>query len=359
MDMSAPPAPEELAAELAGTLRQGVTTRTLAACHTVLSLPIVRAKSASESTGDLATAAYGLLRELVITVDGRRGGPVATLLGLATGTRGAPLKDRRRQTAELLFISPAHLRTSDREATLIESLADELYAADSAYRLRHRHRKEPERPPERSGLGVDWLAQHRTYRRIWTPLSGVRNDLYVLRRYLTAEEEDRPAIADRLCSMTWHWARFLTALAQFVQEQGGLWLLADTDSEIAAADAMYKVQFYVPLGETDNSWLRTILADTPHDELDGFGDRLIAAGGRRRELMAAWVTWAGQCQEDGSSRECACSLHAWVQAADQFIRLIDEDWYRIADYYRTTEVDPGGLDVRKLWEQSSVDRRPA
>ena len=351
MDLTAPPTPEELAAEISGTLRRGVTTKTLAVCPGVLSLPIVRAKSAGDGTSDRATAAYDLLRELVITADGQRGGPVATLLGLATGTRGAPLKDRRRQAAELLFISPAHLRTSDREAALIESLADELYAADSAYRLRHRHRIEPERLPERSGLGVDWLAQHRSYRRIWTPLSGVHNDLYVLRRYLATDEEDRLAIADRLCTITWHWATFLTALALFVHEQGGLWLLADADSEIAAADAIYEVQFYVPLGEADNSWLRTMLSDTPHEELDGFGDRLIAAGERRRELMAAWITWAGQCRDDADATACTCSLHAWMQAAADFIRLIDEDWYRIADYYRPTGTDPGGLDVREFWKQ--------
>jgi hypothetical protein len=355
MEFTSPTSPEQLAAELAGTLRHGITTKTLANCPALLSLALVRAKSASDDVNDLATAAYGLLRELVVVVDGQRDGPVATLLGLATGTRGTLLKERRRQAAELLFISPAHLRTSDREAALIESLTDELYAADSAYRLRHRHRTEPERAPERSGLAVDWLAQHRSYRRIWTPLSGVRHDLFVLRRYLAADEEDQPAVADRLCIISWHWATFLTALARFVQEQGGLWLLADTDSEIAAADAIYKVQFYVPLGETDGSWLRTLLAETPHEELDGFGDRLIAAGERRRELMSAWVAWAGHCQKDSDATDCPCSFHAWLQAADQFIRLVDEDWYAIADYYRTSEADPSGLDVRDLLERQARD----
>jgi hypothetical protein len=350
MDLTVAPTPEELAGEISGAVRQGLTTKTLIACPAVLALPVVRAKAASGDTSDLATAAYNLLRELVVTVDGQRDGPAATLLGLAAGTRGTLLKDRRRQTAGLLFISPAHLRTSDREAALIESLADELYAVDSAYRLRHKHRTERERPPERSGLRVDWLAQHRSYRRIWTPLSGARNDLHVLRRYLASEDEDQPAIADRLCSLSWHWATFLGALARFVEEQGGLWLLADADSEIAAADAIYKIQFYAPLGETDNSWLRTILADTPHEELDGFGDRLIAAGERRRELMAAWVAWAAQCRSGADDPNCTCPLHAWLAAANQFIRLIDEDWYRIADFYRATDTDATGLDVRELWE---------
>lgn len=341
------PSPAELAAELASLLRTGVTTERLRHCPAILRLAVTRAKAASEQTDDLAVAAITLIREATTRVDDGANGPTASLLGLAAGTRGSLLKERRRWAAEAIHVSPEHLR-KDREPLLLEAVADELYAADSAFRLRHRHRTEPERPPEQSGLGVDWLEQHRSYRRIWTPLSGMRNDLYVLRRYLAAEHEDQPAIADRLCNITWHWTRFLVALERFVQEEGGLWLLADMGSEVAAADAIYKVQFYVPLGEADCSWLRTLLAETPHGELNGFTDRLIAAGDRRRELMAAWVAWARACDDHSESSDCICPLHAWFRAAEQFIRLIDEDWYRVADYYRTTDVDPSGLDVREL-----------
>jgi hypothetical protein len=309
-------------------------------------LALTHAKAASEQTDDLAVAAIMLIREAATRVDDGTDGATTTLLGLAPGSRGSLLKDRRRWAAEALHVSAEHLR-KDRESGLMEAVADELYAADSAYRLRHRHRAEPERVPEQSTLGVDWLAQHRSYRRIWTPLSGMRNDLHVLRRYLAAEEEDQAAVADRLCNITWQWTRFLVALEHFVDEQGGLWLLADAESEIAAADAIYKVQFYVPLGETDCSWLRTLLAETPHGELDGFGDRLIAAGERRRELMAAWIAWAS-CEDSGEPSDCTCRLHAWLAAAEQFIRLIDADWYRVADYYRALDVDPGGLDVGTL-----------
>lgn len=344
------PSPAELAAELSRLLRTGVTTERLRDCEALLSLALTRAKAATEQTDDLAVAAITLIREATTRVDDGANGPVAMLLGLAAGTRGSLLKDRRRWAAEAIHVSAEHLR-KDREPLLLEAVADELYAADSAYRLRHRHRSTPERLPERSALGVDWLAQHRSYRRIWTPLSGMRNDLHVLRRYLAAEQQDQPAIADRLCNITWQWTRFLAALERFVHEQGGLWLLADADSEIAAADAIYKIQFYVPLGEADCSWLRTLLADTPHGELDGFGDRLIAAGDRRRELMATWIAWAGGCDDHSEPSDCTCPLHAWFHAAEQFIRLIDEDWYRVADYYRATDFDASGVDVRELRDE--------
>jgi hypothetical protein len=341
------PSPADLAAELTELLRGGVTINGLRNCSSVLALPLARAKSASDDAHDLAVAAHTLITEAAIRADGGAAGAATRLLGLAPGTRGSLLKDRRRWAAEVLHVSVEHLR-KDREPLLLEAVADELYGADSAFRLRQRHRIEPERSPEQSGLRVDWLAQHRSYRRVWTPLCGARNDLNILRRYLDADDVDEAAIADRLCSLSWYWAMFLIALTRFVQEQGGLWLLADAESEIAAADAIYKVQFYAPLGEADNSWLRTLLADTEHEELDGFSDRLVAAGERRQELMAAWVAWASQCDDEGDADDCTCSLHVWLRAAEQFIRLIDEDWYRVADYYRASEVDPSGVDVREL-----------
>lgn len=326
------PAPSELAADLAGTLASGVTIESLRDCPAILCLAIVKAKSASDDDADLAVAADTVIREAARRVDdGDAYGPVATLLGVAPGSRGTLVKERRKRVAAILHVSAEHLRKG-REVDLIEAAADELYALDSAYRLRHRHREEAEREPEQTHLGIDWLEQHRSYRRIWTPVSGMRNDLAALREYLAVEEEDRDAISDRLANITWQWARFELALQRFVDEQGGLWLLADADSEIAAAEAIYKLQFYVPLGETDSSWLRTMLADAPHEELDGFGDLLVEAGERRRELMGLWIAWAGCLEPDKG--DCECNFHRWQRAADEFIRLIDDDWYRVADFYR-------------------------
>jgi hypothetical protein len=326
------PLPADLAAELGDLLRGGVTTESLRNCSAILGLSLAEAKSASQDTADLAVAADVLIREACRRVDdGDAYGAASSLLGVAPGTRGNLLKTRREKAAKALFVSAETLR-KEREHGILEAIADELYAADSAYRLRHRHRMEAEREPQDNRLGIDWLDQHRSYRRIWTPVSGMSNDLAMLRKYLAAEEEDQPAIADRLANITWQWARFVLAVERFVQEQGGLWLLADIDSEIAAAEAVYQLQLRVPLGETDCSWLRTMLLETPHEELDGFGDRLVAAGERRKELMGIWLQWAG-CQ--GADRaDCECDFHRWQQAADAFIQLIDDDWYRVADWYR-------------------------
>jgi hypothetical protein len=308
-------------------------------------LAVTRAKAASGSVDDLAVAAVILIREAASRVDdGDPYGAAGSLLGTAPGTRGGLLKDRRRKAAEALHISTETLR-KEREAGLVEAVADELYAADSAYRLRHRHRTEAERSPEKSRLGINWVEQHRSYRRIWTPVTGMRNDLAVLREYLAADQEDQPAIADRLVNITWHWARFELALSRFVEEQGGLWLLADIESEIAAADAVHRLRLSVPLGATDSSWLRTLLLETPHEELDGFGDLLVAAGNRRRELMGLWLRWA-HCPNTGDG-DCDCEFHRWQRAADEFVGLIDKDWYRIADFYKAADTEASGDDLRR------------
>ncbi len=332
MTEPAKPDPRALAAELAGLTRSGATTEALRDCPALLSLQLVAAKSASTDNADLAVAASIVLREACASVDEQQHGPAAVVLALAQGTRGSLLKDRRRQAANALNVSDEHFR-KNREELLLEAVADEIYAADSAYRLRHRHRTERQREPIDSRLGIDWRAQHQSYRRIWTPITGVRNDLPFLVEYLQDEDQYYDEICDRLCSISWHYARFSTALEQFVEEQGGLWLLADMETEIAAADAVYRLVTLAPLGAMDISWLRQLLAEATNHELEPFSDLLIEAGERRRELMGCWVRWASEC-DCRSADEPRCDRHRWEAAADEFIRLIDEDWYRVADWYR-------------------------
>src|SRR5436190_11330073 len=174
-----PPSPEALSADLAAMLRTGVTVEQCRKASALLRLELVGVKAASPSTDDRAVSASNLIREACAAVDGLSTGPTAVLLGVAPGSRGRLLKARRSEAAELLGYSVEHLR-KDREPLLIEAIADELYAMDSAYRLRHRHRTEAERQPPDSRLKIDWYEQHRRYGRLWTPLTGIRADLFVL-----------------------------------------------------------------------------------------------------------------------------------------------------------------------------------
>lgn len=386
MGASARATPENLAAELAGMLRTGVTIEACRKSPVICSLAIMEAKSSSGEPNDLAVAANHLIREACASVDSISEGPTAILLAVAPGYRGTLLKKRRTDAAKKLHITPGHLR-DEREEPLLEAVADELYGMDSAYRLRHRHRTEAEREPQESRLGIDWLAQHRSYRRVWSPVTGMRNDLIVLVNYLHEVKQagrvpktpghiaegsaERPVdfdmwsdLSDRCANLTWRLAQYSRELDAFVEREGGLWILAEAESEIRAADAIHRLDLNLPFGDADISWARTLLADTPHQELDGYIDRLIAAAERWGEFKAAWFEWAGDFLErdlGGTPIDVATTLVApadaheapttflrvasevpqtecgrWLAAGEEFIALIDDDWYRVADWYRST-----------------------
>ncbi len=349
MSASGTPTPEDLAADLGAILRTGATLKALERCPHILALALVRAKAAGHSQHDRAVAATGLIREATIRVDdGEQSGPHSVLLALAPGFRGTLLKQRRPQVARLLGITTDHLRDY-REDGLIEAVADELYAMDSAYRLRHKHREEAEREPTDTRTGVNWLERHEAYRRVWTPVASLRDDLWVLVKLLR-EEADWPDIADRVMNASWRYAQFSRELERFVEDYGGLWLLADIASEVKAADSLRRIDHHLPLGEADASWLRLELKRTPEQELDPFIDRLLAQKPRVDELMQTWIEWARTCACDLAEPEPErCEVHTWMQAADEFVKLIDEDWYRIADWYRASEASVHGVEVGELW----------
>jgi hypothetical protein len=349
LSQSASPRPEALAGELAGLLRSGVTAKALRDCPGILGLAVTAAKAASPAADDRAVAASGIVREAAVRVDAQADGPASTLLALAQGTRGSLLKRRRELAAELLFVSVEHFR-KEREELLIEAVADEIYAIDSAWRLRQRHRTTPERQPTDTRVGIDWLQRHQAYRRVWTPVAALRNDLIVLLDFIRSDA-DWPDIADRVMNQLWRYAQFSREMERFTEDYGGLWLLADIDSEVAAADAVYRIGWHAPLGEADSSWLRLVLGETPQEELDNFIDRLLKES-RGAEMIDGWLTWAKSCQCDLQAPDPErCEVHRWMAACDEFVKLIDRDWYRIADYYRTSESDIHGVDVRELWEQ--------
>lgn len=344
---------EDLTNELRGCHHASVTNRTLLKCAAVLDLAIVRARSASDSAEDRAVAARDLLGELAVRVDGKRNGPVATLMGLATGVRGALLKQRRPLVADMLGISVDHLRTSGREARLIEALADELYAADSAYRLRHRHRTEPERQALDSRLGVDWLERFQTYRRVWTPLYAARNDVWVLLTYFR-EGVDQADIGDRLVNIAWRWAQFQIELDHFISEYGGMWLLSNSEAEYVLTDALHRAELSVPFGEMDDSWVRTVLKDTKHQDLDPFRDAMLSQD-LGREMLKGWADWGRicHCYLDHPAVE-RCVVHRWINAVDEVSQILDEDWLLVADWYRIPREPPSNLDTAILRKERTA-----
>ncbi len=342
-----PPDRRKLATELAALRRHGVTTAGLSARPLLLSLSVVRAKAASSEQADLAVAAEGVIREAAARVDASTDGPASTLLALAPGTRGSLLKRRRATAADQLPVNVEHFR-KEREPALVQAVANEVYAIDSAWRGRQSHRTAGERHPVDTRTGINWLERHQAYRRVWTPVAALRDDLIVLLELLRSDA-DWPDVADRVMNQLWRYSQFLRELDRFVNEMGGLWILADVDSEVASADAIRRIGWHVPFGEADSSWLRLQLQRAPAEELDPFIDQVYPVE-RAKEMMTVWLDWAKACHCDLDDPDPErCEVHRWMSACDEFIRLIDEDWYRIADYYRTSPSDIHGVDIRELW----------
>jgi len=397
------PSPEALSSDLAAMLRTGVTVERCRAASALLALELVRAKAATPSADDLAVSASNLIREACAAVDGIDTGATALLLGIAPGSRGRLLKDRRRDAADLLGYSVEHLR-KDREPLLLEAIADELYAMDSAYRLRHRHRTEAERGPQESGLKIDWYEQHRRYGRLWTPIVALRADLLVMvdwMREIRAEVAtvsiapggELPVVVDgagvstagdvvaagivygvqvdaewwrhfneRCAQMTWRLAQHSREFVAFVERDGGVFLMADAESEVRAVDALYRVGIYLPFGDANVSWFRRLLADVPHEELDVFMERLFADEARWSPMFRKWLGWAEELLESGdvtsepdaasptlmaerdedspeaitraAPEEPASMCGKWLAAAEELITLVEADWFRVADWYR-------------------------
>jgi hypothetical protein len=80
---------------------------------------------------------------------------------------------------------------------------------------------------------------------------------------------------------------------------------------------------------------------------------------RGKEMITVWLDWTKTCNcEPDAPEPNRCEPHRWMSACDEFIRLIDNDWYRVADYYRASDIDIHGLDIQKLWHDESADPHP-
>lgn len=340
---------ELLAQELAQALPGGLSLKSLTEMPTLVALEIVRAKAVSSDPEDLAAAALGILGEACVQVDGTQHGALATLLAVTPSTRGTGISERRRQAAEILHISADRVR-KDREEKLVARLADELVVLDRTFQLRRKQREDAPSAPE-SRLNINWLERHEAYRRIWSPVSGLKNDLLVLLGYLrhnrdagvglTEANIDSPVpwpdLADRAMNLMWQRAKFTQAVDDFIADFGGLWLMSDPQQESKAAEAIYQIDFNGPCGEADDSWLRLQLKSSAHGELDDFID-VVYADPRGKDMQEVFLRWSDACRcspDEGVSPKPSCSVHAWLAACQQYIRLIDEDWDKVADWYRS------------------------
>jgi hypothetical protein len=169
---------------------------------------------------------------------------------------------------------------------------------------------------------------------------------------------------ERCAHMTWRLAQHSREWVAFVERDGGLFLMADADSEVRAVDALYRVGVYLPFGDANVSWFRRLLADVPHQELDVFMEQLLADDERWPPNCAAWLGWATDLLDSGdvtaalgtaspslmaeqeddipltitatAPAEPVSMCGRWLAAAEELISLVEADWFRVADWYRRT-----------------------
>jgi hypothetical protein len=328
-----------------------------------------RTISADERATDQVVIEIALRKAIERVGGGAYGESAAALFGLEQGTRTRNSRLRRELAAGKLG------RTADTfrkryEPTMLAGIATQILALCSEQYARDTREQRERGDPVESAMAVEWLRRFESYYRMWTPISGLGNDLTAYRLHLI----DPDRLWDRRFGMhgpddlghsqeeqaegyakfaLYHYARFEWELRQFITASGGLWLLSDAETEQALADAVYEISWHIELDERDQSYLRTLVAETPDQELYGFLDRL-ASSNPGQKVEQVWQDWvsACTCSWDPQARsdeeyfptsdhhagiKQACKIHRVVHACGVYMDIVDQDWKRIADWYRIEE----------------------
>jgi hypothetical protein len=385
------PSREELLAELKTVREKGLPELD------ELDLPALVAAASvvipADGQRDDAAAVETLLRRAVSRLSGGKfGDALVQLFGLDGHTRTLTGGVRRANAAEKLGISERTFRRKHEEpmlrevARMILVLCNERRLHDGRDRLSARH-------PVESDIAIQWIELFRAYYRIWSPISGLANDLNAYRstlleearpydrRFGTRGPDDRGYSQEEQAEgyarfALYHYAHFEWQLRRFQAEHGGLWLLSDADTELAVRDAVYRIGWHVqPFNERDESFLRTLIDEAPNQELHPFLTRLadVELG---QNLHRQWQEWVATCDcawlpdevpdselfatssnVPGISSEC--QVHQVVGSCALYCRLVDEDWLKIADWYQLDAPAHKSVTAERLYTDWRVTPRGA
>jgi hypothetical protein len=351
-----------------------------------LELPALRRIVALVDHEPSTSAVETLLRN---AIDRLGGGPwadaAAALLGLARGTRGLPVTDRRDLAAEALGVAPLTFQRT-REKALLPDLAEQLLAIAAAGELRAAHEQMSRRLPAESRLAVQWVKRFEAYNRIWTPVYALGADLTAYRSTLLetdwpydrapptqgpvdAGETQEGQAAGYARFALYRFAQYLWELRQFMTRYGGMWLFSNGATETKVSDAVYRIGWHVTsFNERDESWLRAAMQDSRGQELHTFM-QLLGRTDIGRATHDEWQQWVTTCQctwqepEDGASDgyfpttrtdvgiAADCQVHRVIEACSDYCNLIDQDWRQIADWYHLGEQPKRGVSPEALYDE--------
>ncbi len=378
----APPSYDGLVAELELIRRKGIVRLR------DLDLPVLvqAARAAGDAEPDQSVEAP-LIEEMMRRAledlgSGRLSETARVLFGLEPGSRAETPTDLRRSAADAWGVSEARFRR-DPQTLVISELADAILRRGHRYAGRLAHLALERRLPTTSRLAVAWLERFEAYYRIWTPITGLAGDLCAYRSTLleTDRPNDRPPGtegpndpgytqeiqgAGYLTTALWHYTRFLVDRQRFISRYGGMWLLSDAQAEADLQAAIYAITWHSPNNERDDSYLRG-LHDQAGGELHPFR-RLLETDRIAAATEVEWHDWAADCHCTWeASKEVEqehfpthrhhpgidkhCSLHAIVTACNGYTTLIDDDWARVADWYRLPAIPSGIVNDREMYEE--------
>lgn len=320
---------------------------------------IARQAGLVASDDTVPTAIEELLRKAADIFGGGADQDIAEYtFGLVSGWRMRPASARREQAA-LAYGATADSFRKDPERLVIEQMAEGVLEVAREGAMRQaRLAMEQRRHPADSRLAVQWVERFEAYYRIWTPVSGLAGDLLAAVSFYRQEPSEHlpwdPDSADPFDPVEYgqyymtlalvHYTRFLVELRRFGSLHGGLWLLSDTETEQQTADAIYRIGWHNNMNEDDDSWLRRNLVDARHEENEHFV-QLMASTTMGTHVHRKWQEYGRSCHcqdaEHGDGPEC--QVHATIKACQDYMTLIDEDWLKIADWYR-----PGSKPIRSV-----------
>jgi hypothetical protein len=352
---------------------------------------LAAARLAAAADVDDAAAVETLVRRVVTRLSGGRyGDALVQLFGLDADSRALTAGVRRINASKALGCSEKTFRTKH-EGAMLNDLARSILVLCAEQRLRDGREQLAARHPVESQIAVQWIERFEAYYRMWTPVYAIGSDLTACRATLTEDPrpydrrfgssgpEDEGYSQDEQAEgyarfALYHYAKFLWELRRFNADSGGLWLLSNADIEVAVRDAVYRIGWHVqPFNERDDSFLRTLIDESPHQELHAFLSR-VAGTDLGQDLHHQWQEWVATCgcawnaadvPDDAYFPTSAntqtisqdCQVHQVIANCALYCELIDEDWLKIADWYQLDDELKKGVMAEKLYaDWRSTDR---
>ena len=261
-----------------------------------------------------------------------------------TGVKGRP--GRADRIAHWLGYQAPSLKKLRQDGTsplgvVIDGMAEQLVRREVDYCVNERRRAQrARRPPLESAMRVEWLGRFERYFRMWGPISGLQHDLEMALHHRRGGENTEAELFIR--KSLYYYARYSAELASFVAQLGGLWILPDTRTEDAIADATWFIRRPTPCSEVSDSMLRMVFTGAP--ELALFMHETYA-NRHLQPIVNTWREWVYLCHCARPKRPRQdCNVHATIEWCRFYMDALQAQWDFLADWYDLprpgTKIDP-------------------